>query len=49
MKLTENHRQQKNEILVFSVTNAFAEEINADGYAPDAAQAVDLAARLLDS
>jgi len=30
------------------VTSAFAEEINADGYAPDAAQAVDLALSLLN-
>jgi len=30
------------------VTSAFAEEIKADGYAPDAAQAVDLALSLLN-
>lgn len=30
------------------VTSAFAEEIKADGYAPDAAQAVDLAISLLN-
>jgi 5-methyltetrahydrofolate--homocysteine methyltransferase len=30
------------------VTSAFAEEIKADGYAPDAAQAVDLAVSLLN-
>ena len=29
------------------VTRAFAEEISADGYAPDAASAVDLAKDLL--
>jgi len=30
------------------VTQAFADEIGADGYAPDAARAVDLVRRLLD-